>query len=473
MFKNKIYTLFVILGVVIGSCTEMDDNFNQYVENGEIEYSNKVDSIKTFSGKNRATITASLFNAITVKEVIVSWDRGENMMSFPYQKSENDIDELELIIPDLEEKSYQLSVYTKDSQGAESIKVDAFVNVFGESYRSNLVAKAFKSTRANADSLAIELSISSSLERNTEFKYFDKTTGDEVVVTTMPGDANVVLRNVDFTKTIQHHTFYVPEEDAIDEFDSDWVEFTFPQNIIDVFNSLVITTIRGGINLFWQNTLNRDLTVELTYFVNGVAKTSVFTSSDLTGNFDATGFAAGLQDVTIGIKDVGANEVVRTFAVEPIAFLGLDRSAWTIHSFKTQTVNAKRAWGAIRVIDNDINTLWRSAWPTSADSEFPQWIIIDMQEDKTMDAIKIKGPANGKGHSKHTWEISSDGINFTPIGTFDMANISTHQTNDLAAPATGRYLRYTAIEPGTVKSNSGGNFYCDYVYDIHPGAYEQ
>ncbi len=461
------------MGGVIVSCAEMDDNFNQYIENGEIEYSNKVDSIKTFSGKNRASVTASLFNAITVKEVIVAWNGGEDMMSFPYQKSETDIDELELIIPDLEEKSHQLSVYSKDSQGAESIKVDAFVNVFGAVYRSNLEAKSFKSTIANGDSLAVQLSTSNSLERNTEFNYSDKTTGDGVVVTTMPEDANVVLRNADFTKTIRYRTFYVPEEDAIDEFDSDWKTFTLPQNIIDILNSVVITPIKGGINIFWENTINRDLTIELTYFVDGVAKTNVIASSDPTGNFDATGLAAGMQDVTIGIKDVGANEVVRTFAVEPIALLGLDRSAWTIHSFKTQTVNAARAWGAIRVIDNDINTMWRSAWPTLVDSEFPQWIIIDMQEDKTLDAIKIKGPDDGKGHSKHTWEISSDGINFTHIGTFNMANISTYQINDLAVPAIGRYLRYTAIEPGTVESNSGGNLYCDYVYDIHPGVYEQ
>ena len=318
MLKNNLYkAIFVIIGVVIVSCTETDANFKQYVENGEIEYSNKVDSIRTFSGKNRALITASLFNAITVKEVVVSWNGGENMVSFPYEKSDNDIDELELIVSDLEQRSYQFSVYSKDGQGASSVKIDAFVNVFGEPYRSTLLAKTFNTTRSNADSLAIELSISSSLERNTEFKYFNDTTGEEVVVITAPEDESVVLKNVDFTKIIQHRTFYVPEPNSIDEFDSDWKEFILQENIVDALDSVVITPISGGINVFWENTLNKNLIVELTYFVAGVANTSVFTSSDATANFDTIGLTAEMQDVTIGIKDISANEIVRTFSVVP------------------------------------------------------------------------------------------------------------------------------------------------------------
>lgn len=318
MFKNNLCVLLAIVGVVFVSCTETDANFKQYLENGEIEYSNKVDSVKTISGRNRAKITASLFNAITVTEVVVSWNDGENMLSFPYEKSDNDIDALEYIIPNLEERSYQFAVFSKDAQGASSVEVDAFVNVYGDAYRSSLLAKTFNSTRTSADSLAVELSISSASERSTEFKYFNETTGEELVVTTMPEDERIVLNGVDFTKTIQHRTFYVPEETTIDEFDSDWKEYILQENIVDALNSIVITPISGGINVFFENTLNKDLIVELTYFVAGVANTSVFTSSDATSNFDTVGLTPEIQDVTIGIKDISANEIVRTFTVDPI-----------------------------------------------------------------------------------------------------------------------------------------------------------
>ncbi|WP_299668862.1 DUF4998 domain-containing protein [uncultured Polaribacter sp.] len=317
MFSKNLYILLAIISAVFVSCTETDANFKQYLENGEIEYSNKVDSVKAISGRNRAKITASLFNAITVTEVLVSWNSGENILSFPYEKSDNNIDSLEYIIPNLEERSYQFAIFTKDAQGASSVEVDAFVNVYGDAYRSSLLAKSFNSTRTNADSLAVELSISSASERNTEFKYFNETTGEELVVTTMPEDERVVLNNVDFTKTIQYRTFYVPEENSIDEFDSDWEEFILQQNIVDALDSVVITPISGGINIFWENVANKDLTIELTYFVNGVANTNVFTSSDTTGNFDTTGLTSDIQNVTIGIKDLGANEVVRTFTVDP------------------------------------------------------------------------------------------------------------------------------------------------------------
>jgi hypothetical protein len=472
MFKNKLSALFVIVSVIIVSCSKTNDNYKHFIDSGEIEYSNKIDSVVAFNGFNRAKITASLFNGVTVKEIVVSWDKGENKVRFPYQKSENDIDALELIIPDLEVRSYRFSVYSVDNQGAESVKVDAFTTVYGDTFQSNLEAKSFLSTSANTDSLSIKLSSSSALERDSEFKYFDKTSGEEFVITTMPADEGLVLNNIDFSKEVQYRTFYMPNEGAIDEVGSDWVTYIKPQNIVDLLSNVIFTPKVRGVSIDIPNPTNTILDVEFTNMVGGVPKVTTITSSDNPITFEVVGLENGSQDVYLGLNDASKNQVVETYQIAPIGIVNLDRSTWTIHSFKTETVNSNRAWGAVNVIDADLTSLWRSAHPTVEDSDFPQWIVIDMQEVKTIDAIKIMGPDNGKGHSKHTWEISDDGINFTLIGTFDMANIATHQTNTLAAPAIGRYLKYTATEPGTNETVNRGSRFSDYVYDIQPGIFQ-
>src|SRR5690606_23728726 len=124
------------------SCTDMNEVHEDYLKGGEVKYTNKEDSLKSFSGKERVLISGYISSAFNVDEIVVTWDNGDGIKSFPYSKSQNDTDELNLYITGLIEKSYEFETYSKDAEGNRSVPVTVFGTVYGESYRATLEPRA-------------------------------------------------------------------------------------------------------------------------------------------------------------------------------------------------------------------------------------------------------------------------------------------------------------------------------------------
>ena len=145
MKKIKIYILPLSLLLLFAffSCNDTYEFHEKYIEDGEIIYASKVDSLRTLPGNGR-------------------------------------------IVTGLEEKSYEFDVYSKDEDGNESIKVTVFGTVYGETYRANLQARELNSVTFNSDEnvVSINLKPSSELTRSTEIKYTNLS-GEETVVTVM------------------------------------------------------------------------------------------------------------------------------------------------------------------------------------------------------------------------------------------------------------------------------------------------
>ena len=456
MKKIKIYILPLSLLLLFAffSCNDTYEFHEKYIEDGEIIYASKVDSLRTLPGNGRIEIAGYLTKAFSVNEITVFWNKGENSQTFSYSKSQNDTDPLGLIVTGLEEKSYEFDVYSKDEDGNESIKVTVFGTVYGETYRANLQARELNSVTFNSDEnvVSINLKPSSELTRSTEIKYTNLS-GEETVVTVMNSESDVILEQVNTMLPITYRTYYVPteasedgEETSIDEFDSDWASYEFPNDITAIFASLTLEPISGGVNANWENSEMGSYTFEFTNtdkqdqeVVNSV------TSSESVGMFTFTPMKAEEQDVEIMISDIYGNSQSMSFTVTPLPAAG--KGSWSIVDFSTEEAGGEGPVNgyATAAIDGDPLTFWHTNWSGSG-SSYPHHLTIDLGEEKNIAGFEIfTRNGDSRGATAHEFWVSSDNVTFTQVATLGEALDPIDGSLVHVDPiTTARYVKYVA-----------------------------
>lgn len=444
------FFMFLVFGIFF-SCTDMNEVHEDYLKGGEVKYTNKVDSLKSFSGKERVLISGYISSAFNVDEIVVTWDNGDGIKSFPYSKSQNDTDELNLYITGLTEKSYEFETYSKDAEGNRSVPVTIFGTVYGENYRATLESRAVNTFAYASDlSATIDFKPSSDISRTTEVKYMNLE--NETIVESISMDESlIVLDQLAIDRPIMYRTFYVPtpmdeygNETAIDEFESDWRVLEVP-SIGSIIQSISFTNVLGGVKAGWSNPNGGELDFTVEYMVDGQPKTQTITSSDIDGEFIISGMEGGDQTMTVTISDVYGNSFgPNPFVVSPQEALLLDKTAWTIIDFSSEETSGGLVTDAI---DGDINTFWHTTWST-ATPEYPHHFTVDMGAGKTIANFEVfKRQHDGNGQTKHQFLISNDGVTWTDLGTYDMdPNTNEGQVFPIVGNPTARYFRYVALE---------------------------
>lgn len=443
--------IFLILVTTFFACQDTDDVHAKYIEDGEIIYSNKVDSLITYSGFQRILIEGRLRNAFNVDEVIVEWNDGENMQVFPYTKSSNEVDTIELLIEGLDEGSYEFEVYSRDTDDNISVPTTVFGSSYGENFQTNLVARATDKVTYRYDEklLIIEFKPASDLTRNTEVKFTDLA-GVETIHTLSANESKDSLKNINFEVPIMYRTFYVPtaensngDETSIDQFVTDWVEVLIP-NIDPVFSELEFSNQLGGVQASWANPEELDLTFQFTYTVDGASKTTTYESLTVEDSLLITGMNPGNQQIQVTIYDAfGSSFGPKLYSVSPIEVVLLNKSVWTIIDVSSQHSGGP----ASNAIDGDINTIWHSEWQV-AQPPYPHHITIDMGSEKLIsNFVVFKRQNNNNGQTKHQFLVSIDGIEWVDLGTFAMDNTNNAGQEYPVLPAvSARYIQYKALE---------------------------
>ncbi len=205
--------------VFLAACNKMEDFHSKYIKDGEIIYTTKLDSVKTYAGYQRVQITGLLKEAFGVKEIIIYWNDRQDSLITSYSK-ESDLDTISIIIPDLEEKSYLFEIYTSDGAGHRSVMVQAFATSYGERYRSALYPRTVKTYYIqDADTLGMHFLPADELELHSEVRYTD-TSGSEIVLNISTKQAIGLLPA--YASGVDIRSWYLPEKTAIDSFPSDW-----------------------------------------------------------------------------------------------------------------------------------------------------------------------------------------------------------------------------------------------------------
>lgn len=452
-FKQNIVFILILVFGVFFSCQDMNDVHQDFIKEGEIIYSNKVDSLKTYPGKERILISGFLSGAFNVDEVVVTWNNGTEMKSFPYSKSEASTDKLDLMISDVGENTLKFQVYTKDISGNKSVTITLFGTAYGEVYRSALVARSISTFVYSADSNAtVTFNPISELTRNTEVKYTNLT-GDEVVKVVAMEESTALLEQVNTDKPIMYRTFYVPTamdefgvETVIDEFDSNWVEYTSQGSAFNaILDSFTFDPQLGSTLASWENPNN--LNLKFNFKVGNSGETDV-TSNKSTDSKKIPITENGDQIILVTLTNVYGDSWQKTFTSSALPVVKLDRSAWTIIDFDSQEAGGEGPVSGYvtAVIDGDTGTFWHSQW-NGAQPDFPHWFTIDMGAQKTISAFEIfRRKDTDNGTNVHEFYVSNDNITWTLAGLLESKLTDNNGKRVEATPnaVQARYVKYHA-----------------------------
>ncbi len=218
MKRISFYKFLLITMIIAGfySCKDMMDFHKEFVKDGEIVYLSKMDSVISYAGKNRVQLSGYLSNAYNVNKVKVYWNNRADSMSFDYTNVTL-MDSLNLIIPNLAEKSYIFDIYTLNTAGNRSVKVSIAGTAYGDFYRSNLAARTSNGFSYDGTILKSLWLTADGLDRGTTISYTTVASGIQSIFLA-PELNEIALTDRKTDTPLSFYTVYVPEAGAIDTF---------------------------------------------------------------------------------------------------------------------------------------------------------------------------------------------------------------------------------------------------------------
>lgn len=234
---NRILIMLIsglfILGI---SCTEEDTDFaslNPGVSNdgnnGKEEDEGEVDEVvidapealAIRSGDGRVGLEWDYPTDANVVSYKIFWDTKNDSLSGNFSGDETE--DPNVVINDLEERSYKFEVYQYDKENNSSDKATAQANVFGEQYRSGLINRPVEEVNDLPDD-ELEIIWGDSAGSGflfAEIQYEDKA-GEETIVKSDKEATSEILTNFPAGNDIQVRSAFIPQSTAIDTFYTDF-----------------------------------------------------------------------------------------------------------------------------------------------------------------------------------------------------------------------------------------------------------
>ena len=212
---------------IVFSCSKMDDTYDDFIKDGEVVYTARVDSAKVYPGNNRMGLSMLLISDPRITKVKVYWEiSGQPDSTEKTIQRTTGIDTVWFSFPKLAEGTYTFNIYTGDNAGHRSVKSDVIGTVYGEKYIAQLVNRAIKNGSydgvaktatikwfgVNIDVLGEEFIYTDTL--GVVRKQFEKHGGS--------ADSLSVLPAFKKGNTFQFRTLYKPSPNAIDTFYSNY-----------------------------------------------------------------------------------------------------------------------------------------------------------------------------------------------------------------------------------------------------------
>lgn len=446
----------IIIGIiaVLLACAACEDAMDRNYDAGpEKYYPPKVEDVSALSGYKRTVVSwnFSVENVNTAQQILITIEG----LAIGYADTifvNELVDSYELTdLPG--DVNYTINVQTVDAEGNYSIiepsgEQTAHVYVQGDSFGEGLKPREITSAVIQGDSMSIALAAGTPLTLGSEFSFTNATTGEEIVVVSEPETNNVVLSDVDFSKTVKYRTFHVPELDFLDQYPSEWEELNVSQDIMDIANTVSLKNIIGGVKIDWKNPSGTEIIVDVMYMLNGEEKTVSFSSTEIDGSEIVSGLENGIQDITVVISDATNKGIAQTISTNIQEAVKLDNSGWSVIDESL----SRPDYPASNFIDGNYATFWHTpnaahVSPTGETPPYPHYITVNLGASKTIASIKLfRRENNGIGPTLHEIYLSSDNINFTKVGTYSGSIPDNNGVIVAVEEHTAQYVKYVAVE---------------------------
>lgn len=228
VIENSFWFVLVI-GFAAGlvSCSDMDE-YKKYVDEGEVSYTGKIDSLTVYSGHNRVMVEGLFTADPKINETRIFWNNGQDSSVVPVNRTAG-VDTMQHIIDGLQEKVYNFQIITYDSLGNSSLPVNTNARVYGERYQNSLNNRPVVSSQLFAGNLETTIKYGAmdltSGVFATEMRYTDENEQEHTETISIENE-EIVLPSVKIGSTIEYRTMFLPEATSIDTFYTDYTELS-------------------------------------------------------------------------------------------------------------------------------------------------------------------------------------------------------------------------------------------------------
>ena len=202
----------VLLGFLTQSCSKMNDLHQKYLDEGEIIYASKVDSVASRGGKGRIELEMFI-QSQRIEKVRIYWNDYKDSLDV---QNKGRTDSTTMLISNLTEKGYIFEFISFDIYGHKSLPFEVTGNVYGDRFQAGLSNRILKSqTALVAGKITFTWSGAADKEKYTELVYTN-TSGVEVTKIVLLTETTTIL--TDAASGIKFRTVFIPEKYAIDLF---------------------------------------------------------------------------------------------------------------------------------------------------------------------------------------------------------------------------------------------------------------
>ena len=137
---NKIYFVLLMLLVVASqSCSDMNELTDKYLDEGEITYAAKVDSVGVRAGENRIQLDVYV-KAQRVENLRVYWNNYEDSVDVEIGGKTG---VFPIMLDGMPESGYLFQLVSFDKFGNRSLEFEATGSSYGESYKNSLSNRTY------------------------------------------------------------------------------------------------------------------------------------------------------------------------------------------------------------------------------------------------------------------------------------------------------------------------------------------
>ncbi len=319
----KKFLFFIALFAAFWSCNKMDSTYRQFLEGEARIYTEKPDSLKAHSGRNRVRVTWKPIRDPRVSKVVVTWNNDAFSKEAPITSPAD----TSIIIDGLTEGNYSFNFYTLDNEGNRSIKTEVLGQAYDTLYEKGLILRDVTSVSSTGSELTIHFQPfqggDTYLEQ--EVVYTSSLTNQQKAVQ-LPAEGEA-LTIADFTGTgFTHRSVYRPQELSPDLFYSVSRTVFTPQNPLPDYPQNNAVGISVAPTFTWYNSiLMPTATYRVLYSTDGANWTTATASQSqqftpvsllapntqyfwkVTATSGATVRESPVQSFTTGAKNVYAD----------------------------------------------------------------------------------------------------------------------------------------------------------------------
>ncbi|NGM60837.1 DUF5017 domain-containing protein [Sphingobacterium sp. SGG-5] len=347
---KRLFLILCVLVFFVSSCKKLDDNYKQFIGDGEITYVGKADSLHLRGGDRRAELSWLLMSDPSVSSYKVYWNNRQDSLLGNLVKTE-DVDTVRLIIDDLTEETHEFEVFLYDKDGNTSVLSSVVGKVYGPLYNRTLLNRLVReATSLRGDQLELSLAAAEETLLYSEVKYLN--IHNELITHPIArGVETDILYDFPNGGSFEMRSAFKPDSLALDTFYTDFEPFETEMAVFveDPLELSFETKVQYG-------TQEGQFAVLVSTDFNGVYDEENIgdaTWTDITEEFD---IATGTSDLASGIKNLDPYMkpstpiyVAFTYTYRPDA--GTPRN-WTLGKVLVKSVEDGRVVG---VDSEDLN----------------------------------------------------------------------------------------------------------------------